>query len=109
MGGQQRKSGVRKLFSTGQIAELVGVKARTVTKWIDSGELQGTRLPGGDLRSGDRRVHREALRSFLQRFEFIWALRELDKEEGIMAVQDEPDDEPEPEPGSPQARKRKRA
>ncbi len=70
---------VRKLWSTGQIAELVGVNPKTVAQWIDGGEMAGVKLPG----LVERRVHRQELRSFLAKFEYEWALREMDQEEGI--------------------------
>ena len=50
-----------KALSTGQIAKLVQVAPRTVSKWIDSGLLPGYRLPG----SRDRRVPRASLVKFL--------------------------------------------
>lgn len=52
----------RTVFTTGQIAKVCRVAARTVSKWIDSGELVGYRIPG----SQDRRVNREDLIAFLK-------------------------------------------
>lgn len=37
-------------LSIGEIAAIVGVASRTVTKWFDSGELPGYRLPGSNHR-----------------------------------------------------------
>lgn len=54
----------QKVFTTGQIAQLLAVAPRTVSKWIDSRLLKGFRLPG----SADRRVVREELRRFLVRY-----------------------------------------
>lgn len=51
-----------KVFTTGQVAEICQVAPRTVSKWFDSGRLRGYRIPG----SRDRRIPREALRSFLR-------------------------------------------
>jgi molybdopterin-binding protein len=34
-------------FSVGQAASLLGVSADTVRRWVDSGQLAGTRTPGG--------------------------------------------------------------
>lgn len=42
----------RDVFSMGQLARIFGVAARTVSKWVDSGEMRGYRIPG----SSDRRV-----------------------------------------------------
>lgn len=53
----------RTVFTTGQIAKVCRVAARTVSKWIDSGDLPGYRIPG----SLDRRVSREDLLQFLER------------------------------------------
>lgn len=51
------------VFTTGKIAKVCRVSARTVSKWIDSGLLKGWRLPGGV----DRRVARSELVAFLAR------------------------------------------
>lgn len=48
------------LLTTGQVAALLGVAARTAAKWIDAGQLRGYRIPG----SQDRRVRREDLLGF---------------------------------------------
>jgi excisionase family DNA binding protein len=49
-------------LTTGAVASVVGVAARTVTKWIDSGALKGWRLP----ESTDRRVLAADLLAFLE-------------------------------------------
>jgi hypothetical protein len=51
----------RQFFTTGDLSSLFGVAPRTVIKWIDSGLLEGFRLPG----SADRRVRLESLSAFL--------------------------------------------
>lgn len=51
-----------KVFTTGQIAKTCNVAPRTVSKWIDSGQLKGYRIPG----SKDRRVPRANLIKFLK-------------------------------------------
>jgi hypothetical protein len=54
-------------FSTGQIAQVLGVAPRTVNKWFDGGFLKGYRLP--DLTGkhlSDRRVSRESLLEFMR-------------------------------------------
>ena len=49
-------------WTTGKISRLCGVSARSAAKWIDSGILQGFRIPGGQ----DRRVTTEVLLRFLE-------------------------------------------
>lgn len=51
------------VFTTGQIAEICSVAPRTVSKWFDSGQLHGYRIPG----SRDRRVPRLMLVAFMRR------------------------------------------
>jgi excisionase family DNA binding protein len=98
MRGTMTKRKVRKLFSTGQVAELVGTNPKTVAGWFDKGILKGVKLPG----LGERRVHREELRGFLARYEYIWAIRELDQEEGPL-----PAEEPSPiQPEKPGPKKK---
>ena len=53
------KSGV---MSTGQVASICKVAPRTVSKWIDSGALEGYRIPGGR----ERRVTEEAFEKFVK-------------------------------------------
>jgi len=69
----------KQFFTTGQIAKLVGVAMRTVTKWIDSGALEGYRLP----MSTDRRVRRAELVRFLRMHD---ALRPYAAELGVSIV-----------------------
>ena len=54
---QKRKTS----YTTGDIAKLVGVAPRTVTKWFDNGTLQGYRIPD----SKDRRIPHDKLLDFL--------------------------------------------
>ncbi len=68
---------MKKLFSTGQIADLIGVCAKVVAGWIDTGKLKGLTLPGS---TNERRVHRDELRAFLIAHNFDYALRELDQD-----------------------------
>lgn len=48
-------------LTTGEVARICNVAARTVSKWIDAGRLDGYRIPG----SRDRRVHVAALEAFV--------------------------------------------
>lgn len=61
-------------FTTGQIANICKVSARTVSKWFDSGMLRGYRNFG----SQDRRIPREHLIEFLK--EHGMPLGELEEE-----------------------------
>lgn len=52
----------KQVFTTGQVARICHVAARTVGKWFDSGRLAGYRVPG----SRDRRIPRDSLVRFLR-------------------------------------------
>lgn len=52
----------QRTFTTGEVAKLIEVAPRTVSKWVDSGRMAGYRLPG----STDRRIPRESLVRFLK-------------------------------------------
>lgn len=52
---------IPEVLTTGDVARLCGVAARTASKWIDLGRLQGYKLP-----NGHRRVTREAMLSFIR-------------------------------------------
>ena len=51
------------VLTTGEVAIICKVAARTVSKWIDCGRLEGYRIPG----SRDRRVTQEALENFMRK------------------------------------------
>ena len=51
------------VLTTGEVAIICKVAARTVSKWIDCGRLEGYRIPG----SRDRRVTHEALENFMRK------------------------------------------
>ena len=55
---QKRKD----VLTTGQVAEICNVAPRTVTKWFDSGQLKGYRIPG----SKDRRIPTGELIRFMK-------------------------------------------
>lgn len=65
---------MRTIFTTGQVAKICKVAPRTVSKWFDSGRLQGYRIPG----SQDRRIPRQHLIRFLK--EHGMPLGELEEE-----------------------------
>ncbi len=52
-----------RVFTTGQVARICRVAPRTVSKWFDSGQLRGYRIPG----SRDRRIPVEHLVRFMRK------------------------------------------
>jgi excisionase family DNA binding protein len=51
------------VLTTGQVAKICNVAPRTVSKWFDSGQLRGYRIPG----SKDRRIPVDQLVQFMKR------------------------------------------
>lgn len=51
-----------KVYTTGEVADIVGVNFRTVSRWVDKGIMEGYRIPG----RGDHRVTEVGLISFLR-------------------------------------------
>jgi len=52
----------RAVLTTGEVAKICHVAPRTVTKWFDSGQLRGYRIPG----SRDRRIPLAQLLAFMR-------------------------------------------
>lgn len=50
------------VLTTGEVAKICNVASRTVSKWFDSGQLRGYRIPG----SKDRRIPVTALMKFMK-------------------------------------------
>jgi excisionase family DNA binding protein len=50
------------VLTTGEVAKICNVASRTVSKWFDSGQLKGYRIPG----SKDRRIPLSNLRKFMK-------------------------------------------
>jgi excisionase family DNA binding protein len=50
------------VLTTGEVAKICNVAARTVSKWFDSGQIDGYRIPG----SKDRRIPVQSLMKFMQ-------------------------------------------
>ena len=50
------------VFTTGEVARICRVAPRTVSKWFDTGQLKGYRIPG----SKDRRIPRDQLLRFMK-------------------------------------------
>ena len=58
----QHPSACKTVLTTGQVASICHVAARTVTKWFDTGKLRGYRIPG----SRDRRIPMDQLAAFMK-------------------------------------------
>lgn len=59
----------KQAFTTGQVAKILKVAPRTVSKWFDSGRLRGYRIPAGRMAGdsgGDRRIPRVDLLRFMR-------------------------------------------
>lgn len=52
----------KSVLTTGEVARICNVAPRTVSKWFDSGQLRGYRIPGGK----DRRIPTEQLIRFMR-------------------------------------------
>jgi excisionase family DNA binding protein len=50
-----------RVFTTGEVAQICGVSADTVSRWFDLGQIEGYRLGPG----GDRRIPLASLRKFM--------------------------------------------
>ncbi|MFP6596543.1 MAG: response regulator [Candidatus Hydrogenedentota bacterium] len=74
-----------KVFTSGEVAEVCGVSADTVSRWFDLGQIEGYRLGPG----GDRRIPYDALRKFMLSHGIPLARLEED-EQRIMVVDDDP-------------------
>jgi len=57
-----RNGSSKKVLTTGEVARICNVAPRTVSKWFDSGQLRGYRIPG----SKDRRIPLEQLVRFMK-------------------------------------------
>ena len=55
--------GEKDVLTTGEVARICNVASRTVSKWFDSGALQGYRIPG----SKDRRIPVSNLLQFMKK------------------------------------------
>jgi excisionase family DNA binding protein len=55
-------TGIKDVFTTGEVARICHVAPRTVSKWFDSGKLRGYRIPG----SRDRRIPLDSLLAFMR-------------------------------------------
>jgi excisionase family DNA binding protein len=62
-----------KLLTTGQAARLCSVTRDTVLRWVRSGQLKGTRTPGGHYRIDPRNVEEVMARTAEMRAEPCWS------------------------------------
>jgi excisionase family DNA binding protein len=76
----------RKLLSTHQVANLLGVSLQSVARWIDAGQLPASRTPGGH-----RRVEPAALVGFLEQQQMPIPEELLPERPTIVVVEDDPD------------------
>ena len=60
--GRPRMPRQKDILTTGEVAKICNVAPRTVSKWFDSGQLRGYRIPG----SKDRRIPLNALIRFMK-------------------------------------------
>lgn len=75
----------KKVFTSGEAAEICGVSADTVSRWFDVGQVEGYRLGPG----GDRRIPYDSLRKFMIKHEI--PLDRLEEgERNILVVDDDP-------------------
>lgn len=74
-----------RVFTSGEVAQICGVSADTVSRWFDLGQIEGYRLGPG----GDRRIPFDSLRKFMLSHGI--PLDRLDEgEERILVVDDDP-------------------
>jgi len=74
-----------KVFTSGEVAEICGVSADTVSRWFDLGQIDGYRLGPG----GDRRIPHDSLRKFMLSHGIPLDRLEED-EQRVLVVDDDP-------------------
>ena len=65
----------KNILTTGEVAKICNVAPRTVSKWFDSGQLKGYRIPG----SKDRRIPLNELVRFMKRHNMPATILPVDK------------------------------
>lgn len=73
---------MKQFYTTGYTAKMLGVASRTVCKWIDSGKLNGHRLPG----SLDRRVRRDDLIAFIKDYNLLMPKELIDSVKLLVGI-----------------------
>lgn len=79
-------SAAKRVLTTGEVARLCQVTKRTVINWLDSGQLQGYRVPG----SRHRRVPYENVLSFMREYGLPSPERSAARPR-LLVVDDDPD------------------
>ncbi len=77
----------KEVLTTGQVAKICRVAPRTVSKWFDSGQLRGYRIPG----SKDRRIPLPQLIRFMKAYGIPMDGLDLDSKPRLLVVDEEPD------------------
>lgn len=103
----------RRVYGTTEIARICRVAPRTVVKWLDSGKLEGYRLPPGPAEPQQNGAYRRCTREQLERFLRAsgmpvpeeWGREEEEKAAAVTEEQAEPS--PAPERQQPQPRPRR--
>ena len=75
----------KNIFTTTQVGKICGVTQQTVIKWVDSGQLEGFRLPN----SRDRRVTKAALLKFMKEHNIPSDVLDESSKTRILVVDDE--------------------
>lgn len=83
----QKDWSVKKVFTTGEAAEVCKVSQQTIIRCFDSGRLQGFRVPGSRF----RRIPRDELIRFMRENEIpIDVLDDANRNKRVLIVDDDP-------------------
>jgi len=77
----------KQVLTTGQVAKICRVAPRTVSKWFDTGQLRGYRIPG----SKDRRIPLAQLIRFMKAYGIPMDGLDLVGKRRVLVVDEEPD------------------
>jgi excisionase family DNA binding protein len=77
----------KEVLTTGQVAKICRVAPRTVSKWFDTGQLRGYRIPG----SKDRRIPLAQLVRFMKAYGIPLDGLEIDNKPHVLLVDEESD------------------
>lgn len=77
----------KQVLTTGQVAKICRVAPRTVSKWFDTGQLRGYRIPG----SKDRRIPLSQLIRFMRTYGIPMDRLDLVNKPRVLIVDEEPD------------------
>lgn len=56
---------MKKIYTTGEVAKILGLNINTIIKWFDDGKIKGFKLPG----SNERRIPAKSLMEFMRQNE----------------------------------------